>query len=260
MSKNGKRPLVLCISGHDPTGGAGIHADIEACGSFGAHALSVITCHTVQDTSDVQRVSAVPPIFLAAQIAALAGDCAIDAVKIGLLGDAEQVAPIATALLRLRRQVVLDPVLRAGGGTALVGSALRAQMVEQLFRLADLLTPNLAEARALAGLPQGSAADCAARLLASGARNLLITGGDEPGEQVINSWHAPGRTAVSYPWPRLSGRYHGAGCTLASACAALLARGLEMSAALEQAQRYTHETLAQAYVIGQGRMIPQRRA
>ena len=260
MTQAQRRPLLLCISGHDPTGGAGIHADIEACGALGAHALSVITCHTVQDTSDVRRVSAVPPILLAAQIEALTGDCAIDAVKIGLLGDAEQVAPIAAALRQLRRPVVLDPVLRAGGGTALVGSALRAQLVQHLFPLADLITPNLGEARALAGLPQGSAAACSARLLAGGARNVLITGGDEPGDTVLNSWHTAEGNETRYEWPRLDARFHGAGCTLASAIAALLASGLKMGAALEQAQRYTQDALARAFAIGHGRLIPARRA
>ena len=258
MSRSKTRALVLCISGHDPSGGAGIHADIESCAALGAHALSVITCHTVQDSSDVRRVAPVPPIMLAQQMEALMADCAIAAVKIGLLGDAEQIAPIAAALRRLQRPVVLDPVLRAGGGTALVSAALRAEMIEHLLPLADLLTPNLAEARVLANLPGADADDCATRLLARGARNLLITGGDEAGDSVLNSWHAAGQTPVRYTWPRIAARFHGAGCTLASASAALLAQGHALPAALEQAQRYTHEALSRAYAIGQGRMIPGR--
>lgn len=246
------KPLVLCLSGHDPTGGAGIHADIEAIGALGGHALSVITANTVQDTSNVRRVVPVAPILLAAQIEALVEDCHIRAIKIGLLGDVTQLDPLLDCIRRLRVPVVFDPVLRAGGGTPLVRSELLAALQERLLPVVDVLTPNAAEARVL-----GSGADCAA-LLACGVRHVLVTGGDEPGEQVVNTWYRRGEPPRSYEWPRLPQRFHGAGCTLAAAIAALLAQGQPMAEALERAQRYTHVALQRAYAIGGGRLIPGR--
>src|SRR5882724_11310077 len=134
-------PLVLCLSGHDPSGGAGIQADIETCSALGTHALTIITAHTVQDTRQVMRVSAVAPILLAAQLDALLDDCKPDAIKLGLLGDAEQVPVLAERLAALRVAVVMDPVLRAGGanngGANLVSSRLQAAIVELLLPRVD---------------------------------------------------------------------------------------------------------------------------
>lgn len=252
-------PLVLCLSGHDPTGGAGLHADIEAIAANGGHALSLITAHTVQDTQNVSRVLPVAPALLAQQLAALMGDCRIAALKIGLLGDAEQLPTILEAIRTLRVPVVLDPVLRAGGGSNLASAALMAALQEQLLPQVTLLTPNAAEARRLA--PNSATLDdCAQRLLATGCANVLITGGDEPDAEVTNRWYRANHAPVTYRWPRLPETFHGAGCTLASACAALLARGLVMAEALEQAQRYTQRTLEDARTIGQGRRIPGRLA
>lgn len=253
---------MLCISGHDPTGGAGIAADLESCAALGAHALTVISANTVQDTSDVRRVSTVPPILLAAQIEALAQDCAIAAIKIGLLGDAAQIAPITQIIRRLRVPVVLDPVLRAGGGKNLTSLHLQAALTAELLPLTDVLTPNAAEARLLA--PRAQSLDaCAQVLLASGCKNVLITGGDEPGapdsDDVINTWHRREHAPVEFRWPRITGGFHGAGCTLASAIAALLASGHDTAAALAQAQAFTQRALLAAVTIGQGRKIPLRR-
>lgn len=252
------KPLVLCISGHDPGGGAGIHADIESCAALGAHALSVITANTVQDTRNVQRVSPVPPILLAAQMEALLDDCHISAIKIGLLGDAAQIAPIVSVIQRAQVPVVLDPVLRAGGGKHLVSQQLLAALNDELLPWVNLLTPNAAEARLLA--PQAASLDaCAQTLLARGCKNVLITGGDEPGAEVFNTWHTTNQSAISFRWPRIEGGFHGAGCTLASAIAARLACGQSMHEALQQAQTFTHGALQNALRIGQGRKIPLRR-
>ena len=249
-------PLVLCISGHDPSGGAGIQADIETCTALGTHALTIITAHTVQDTRQVLRVSAVAPILLAAQLDALLDDCKPDAIKLGLLGDAEQVPVLAERLAALRVPVVMDPVLRAGGGKNLVSSRLQAAIGEFLLPLADVLTPNAAEARRLAG--QQDLQACGATLLRRGAKNILITGGDEPGDEVVNLWNQPDGEVKRYVWPRLPEVFHGAGCTLAAAIASFLARGLSMADTLERAQRYTQQTLAHAHAVGRGRRIPGR--
>jgi hydroxymethylpyrimidine/phosphomethylpyrimidine kinase len=127
-------PLVLCLSGHDPTGGAGLHADIEAVAACGGHALSIVTAHTVQDTSDVLRVTPVAPLLIAQQIETLANDCEIAAIKIGLLGDAEQIPILVRWIARLQKPVVFDPVLRAGGGSNLASAALIAAVTADAQR------------------------------------------------------------------------------------------------------------------------------
>ncbi|MDP3857190.1 MAG: hydroxymethylpyrimidine/phosphomethylpyrimidine kinase [Stagnimonas sp.] len=249
-------PSVLCIAGHDPTGGAGIQADIEAVSAQGAHALTLITALTVQDTHNVQRLQAVDSALFGEQAECLLRDCRISAVKLGLLGDQAQVQLIATWLRRLRVPTVLDPILRAGGGTDLLGHSLAAAMQEQLFPLATVLLPNAAEARRLSGhqdLHQAGAA-----LLCSGAANVLITGGDEGGDEVLNHWFQHAAEPVVYRWPRVEGGFHGAGCTLASALAARLARGESMATALQIAQDYTHQALVRGHRPGQGRRVPGR--
>lgn len=252
-----ERPNVLCFSGHDPGGGAGIHADIEAIGALGAHALTIITAQTVQDTRNVERVVATDINLLAEQIVALSADSVISAIKVGLLGDATQVSVIARTAKHLGVPVVVDPILRAGGGSNLASTAMIMAMQADLFPLTTVLTPNAAEARRLA--PDGeSLGECAQALAEAGCANVLVTGGDEPGDDVINTWHRSGHAPQSFRWPRQPETFHGAGCTLASSIAALLAQGRGIGEALEQAQAYTQRTLQNALRTGQGRRIPGR--
>lgn len=251
-----ERPVVLCLSGHDPGGGAGIQADIETIAALGGHAAAVITAQTVQDTHDVARVVAADSELLLAQVETLLHDLRPRAVKVGLLVDPAQVGIVAGILRRLRVPAVLDPVLRAGGGSELTGPGLVERLREAL-PLVTVLTPNAAEARRLAP-DAGSLDDCGERLVALGAQHVLVTGGDEPGDPVVNLWCQRGRPVRRYAWPRLAGRFHGAGCTLAAATAALLARGLSASAAIEDAQAYTHACLARSFGPGTGRRVPGR--
>ena len=250
------RPQVLCLSGHDPTGGAGIHADIETCAALGAHALTIVTAHTVQDTRDVRRVSAVAPILLAAQLDALLEDCSPRAAKLGLLGDAAQIPVIVQRLTSLRKPVVLDPILRAGGGRNLVGADLQAAVIQTLFPVVDLLTPNADEARRLTGREDLEA--CGAALLERGPKQVLITGGDERSDAVVNILFSRDAEPRRWSWPRLPETFHGAGCTLAAAVAALLACGKSSLQAIEQAQHYVDEALRRAYAVGGGRRLPGR--
>lgn len=259
MSSLSRVPRVLCFSGHDPTGGAGIHADIESIAAHGAHALTLVTALTVQNTTDVRRVSPVAPMLLAEQIEALIEDGPVAAIKIGLLGDAEQVRVITAAIHRLRVPVVFDPVLRAGGGSNLVGASLQAAVIADLLPVVGLLTPNAAEARRLAS-GASDLDDCALRLLALGCANVLITGGDEPGDRVQNSWYAHRVPPRRYDWPRLPESFHGAGCTLASAIAARIALGETLERAIEGAQHWTQAALSRAIAVGEGRRIPLRRS
>jgi hydroxymethylpyrimidine/phosphomethylpyrimidine kinase len=248
---------VLCLSGHDPLGGAGVHADIEAVAAQGLHALSVITALTVQDSRNVRATSVVAPEWIGEQIEVLMADGDIAAVKIGLLGSAAQIPVIGTAIRRLGVPVVLDPVLRAGGGANLVDDPLQSAMLEHLLPQLTVLTPNAAEARRLvpgaSGLP-----DCARALLARGCRNVLVTGGDEPGALVVNTWFRADAAPVRYAWPRIPETFHGAGCTLAASVAARLALGDSLADALAGAQRWTQRTLERAIAVGRGRRIPFR--
>lgn len=240
------RPCVLVFAGLDPSGGAGIGADIGAIAAQGAHALPVVTALTVQDHNRVYGVEPVDPGLLARQASALAGSVAIGAVKIGIPGNRANALAIAAIVARLRRAqpalpVVLDPVLASGHGDALArGDALHA--LAPLLALASVLVPNLPEARALGPV------SCA---------HVLVTGGHADGDMVVNCWHGP-HGVRQWSWPRLPGQFHGSGCTLASAIAARLALGEPVAAALENAQRYCYATLAQSYAIGAGQRIPNR--
>lgn len=256
MSKVSARPRVLCISGHDPTGGAGIEADIETCAGLGAHALSVVTAHTVQDTHDVQRVSAVAPILIAAQLSTVIADASPHAAKIGLLGDAAQIDVIAQQLRPLSIPIVMDPVLRAGGGRALVSSQLEAAMIEGLFPIVELLTPNAREARQLAR--ESDLHRCGPALRQLGVRNVLITGGDEPGDRVVDWLFTSSGEVIRFESERLPETFHGAGCTLASAIAAELAHGRTLREAVERGRAFVDRALRQAFAVGSGRRIPGR--
>lgn len=249
---------MLCLSGHDPTGGAGLQADIETIAALGGHALGVITAYTIQDTRNVHRVAAPPLAWFKQQLATVLRDVPIAAIKIGLLAGAEQVPVIAATIRKARVPVVLDPVLRAGGGRNLADARLIAAIRRRLLPLADIATPNVAELMRL--MPGGGPVDRAAqRWLAAGAGSVLVTGGDSPGDFVANSWHRPGHAAQRQVWPRVPGEFHGAGCTLAAAIAILLARGFSLAAAVTDAQAYAHEALRRGRRIGRGRAIPWRK-
>jgi hydroxymethylpyrimidine/phosphomethylpyrimidine kinase len=252
-------PLVLCLSGLDPSGGAGLQADIETVAALGGHALGLITALTVQDTRNVARVAATDADLLRQQLDLLLRDCAPQSIKLGLLGASDQLPVIVQAIARCGVPVVCDPVLRAGGGALLHDEGAAQALRRELFPRVTVLTPNAAEARRLC--PGSAELDaCGASLLAAGCGHVLITGGDEPGASVVNTWYAPGAAPRRYSWPRLPETFHGAGCTLAAAIAALLARGLAVETALLQAQEWTQQTLRQALRVGQGRRIPGRRA
>jgi hydroxymethylpyrimidine/phosphomethylpyrimidine kinase len=254
------RPIVLCLSGHDPGGGAGRQADVDTAAALGAHAAGLITAHTVQDTRDVRRVVAVDLALLREQSEVLLADLEVAAIKVGLLGAPAQAVFIAGLAARLSRPLVVDPVLRAGGGSDLASTALMTAIKGALLPRATVLTPNAAEARRLAGADDPDA--CGAALLAAGAKHVLITGGDETGaagrEAVVNRWYRHDGKPRTFSWPRLPGPFHGAGCTLATAIAALLAHGLPIAEALTDAQAYVHRALQRAFAPGRGRPIPGR--
>lgn len=234
-----------------------MQADIEAIAAQGAHAIGVITALTVQDTQNVHRVSAIAPALIAEQLACVLDDCDIAAIKLGLLGDVTQIETICSAVDRCGVPMVIDPVLRAGGGATLATTATTQALLEMLIPRATVITPNAAEARRLApGLDTLDA--CADALLARGCRHVLITGGDEPTETADNVWYTHDAAPKHFVWPRLPGPFHGAGCTLASALAARLALGEPIELALQTAQTYVHHCLDHAFRVGRGRLIPAR--
>jgi hydroxymethylpyrimidine/phosphomethylpyrimidine kinase len=241
-----KMRSVLVFSGLDPSGGAGIAADLAAIAAQGAHALPIVTALTVQDQNRVYDVAPVDAALLERQASVLLGATEIHAVKIGIPGSRANADRIADVVAQLRRRspnlpVVLDPVLASGHGDRLAQGDARATL-EPLLALASVVVPNLMEAAALD---------------LSGCENVLVTGGHDAGAQVINRWRGAG-VEREWHWPRLTGDFHGSGCTLAAAIAARLALGEPMGQALDGAQVYVQRTLAHAFSIGPGQLIPRR--
>ncbi len=251
-------PRILCIGGHDPTGGAGIQADIETVAALGGQAMSLVSALTVQDTADVAAVLPTPPASFVAQLDRLLGDIRADAVKIGMVGAVELIPPLRDLLEDFPGPVVLDPVLAAGGGFDLAGDALAEAIRRELVPHTTLVTPNRAEARRLAACEDADAA--AQRLLEAGAGAVLLTGADEAdGGQVRNRLFSRAAPPRDFAWPRLPHRYHGSGCTLASACATRLAFGDALTEATQAAQAFTWRALESAVAAGRGQRLPWRR-
>lgn len=251
------RPNVLSFSGHDPSGGAGIQADIETITSLQCHSCSVITALTVQDSHNVKSIIAQKPSDIIQQAETLLADFKISAIKIGLLGHLDTVMAIQQILLDYPNiPMVLDPVLAAGGGKNLADPQLMDAIIELLLPLTTVLTPNSMEARQLA--KQENLSDCGFYLQAKGAESILITGTHESTDLVQNQLFMPDNKTETFNWERLAYSYHGSGCTLASAIAALLANGLDSYTAIHEAQDYTWESLAAGYQPATGQHYPNR--
>jgi len=251
-------PVVICFSGLDPTGGAGIQADIEAINSMGAHPAPVITAHTVQDTQNVVRFESSDPILLVEQARAVLDDMNVSAFKLGMLGDIKVIEAIHTILNDYSDlPVVFDPVLAAGGGSELIESESIAVLRNLILPLTTVLTPNSIEARKLAPAADTLSA-CASALQDDGAEYVLITGAHEADKDVINTLYNNHRVMETFHWERLEQTYHGSGCTLAASIAGLLAHGLEPFTAINEAQNYTWQSLNAAYPLGRGQWIPNR--
>lgn len=257
MHQAHRLPLILCISGHDPGGGAGIQADIEAAAANGAHACSVISCLTDQDSCDVYRLLPQPPRQVLAQARRVLADSPIAALKIGLLGDASLALGLGELLAeRPELPVVLDPVLASGAGTALGDRALE-QALRGLLPRVRLVTPNSLEARRLADAGDDLGA-CADRLLRLGAGAVLITGTHEDEAQVVNRLYRPGAAPERWDCRRLAASYHGSGCTLAAAIAARLAAGESLPQAVRAGLDFTWRSLEAGWQSGRCQPIPDR--
>lgn len=253
-------PIVLVFAASDPTGGAGIQADLLTLGSLGCHPLSVLTGLTVQDTRGVESLLAIESAWVERQARHVLQDIPAAAFKIGVLGNARNARAVAAIVAEHPRiPVVLDPVLASGRGDALADTASIAVLRNVLLPCATILTPNSLEARRLAGAPpDADPAVCARELAGLGCKYVLVTGTHEAGAQVVNTLYNAHGMVREDRWQRLPGSYHGSGCTLASAIAALLARGLAVEQAVQQAQEYTWKTLAAGFSPGHGQAIPDR--
>lgn len=251
-------PVVLVFAGNDPTGGAGIQADIETLASMGCHAAPVITAITIQDTQDVKGYFPLDMPTVIEQARAVLEDMPIAAIKIGMLGSVDAIEAVATILKDYPDvPVIFDPVLASGGGAELADS----EMIEAISRLllpkTTVLVPNSLEARSLAR--EADVLDaCAQELLDMGCEYVLITGSHEQTEKVINTFYGNNRVLDTFAWERLEGSYHGSGCTLASAIAGLIAQQLDPLSAVHEAQEYTWKSLQSGYRVGMGQLLPDR--
>lgn len=250
--------MVLVLGGLDPSGGAGLAADIEALGGLGCHPAPVATAITVQDTIGVSRFAAIDAELVVAQARSVFEDLPVAAVKTGMLASPETVVAVA-ALLRAYPDVpvIVDPVLGSGRGDALAVSPLQEALCALLVPRALLLTPNSNEARSLTPAADTLEA-CAQELLSLGSEFVLVTGTHETTPQVINRLYGNRRLLESFSWPRLPHDYHGSGCTLASACAAGIAHGASVLTAVAQAQKFTWEALRHGHALGRGQRLPDR--
>ncbi|HEY0676034.1 MAG TPA: bifunctional hydroxymethylpyrimidine kinase/phosphomethylpyrimidine kinase [Immundisolibacter sp.] len=252
-------PNVLSIAGSDPSGGAGIQADLKTFAALGVYGMAALSGLTAQNTRGVSAIQPLPPAFVAAQIDAVFEDIRVDAVKLGMLGAAEVVAAVADCLRRWRPPaIVLDPVMVAKSGAALLADSAVQRLRRELLPLATVVTPNLPEAGALLGAPPPAdlpaMREAARALHALGPAWVLLKGGHLPGADCTDLLY-DGRECVEFPGRRIETRNtHGTGCTLSAAIAAGLARKLDMPQAIRDAKVYltTAIAAADALTVGHG--------
>lgn len=260
-------PIVLVFAATDPSGGAGLQADILTLSSMGCQPLSVVTAVTIQDTMGVEDILPIDAEWVADQARCVLEDMPVTVFKIGLLGSVEAIAAIAEVVSDYPDvPLVLDPVLASGRGDELATEDMISAMRELLIPQTTLITPNSLEARRLVRVESDDndeqedpdLGECARRLLALGCEYVLVTGAHENTPQVTNTLYDQQGLVRTDAWQRLPGTYHGSGCTLASAVAATIANGLGIPEAVREAQEYTWQTLKYAYRTGMGQLVPDR--
>ncbi|MGH9510425.1 MAG: bifunctional hydroxymethylpyrimidine kinase/phosphomethylpyrimidine kinase [Terriglobales bacterium] len=251
-------PVVLTIAGFDPSSGAGATADLKTIAAHRCYGVACLTALTVQTSRGVQSVEPVPDRLVSATLWDLAYDFNFDAVKIGMLATAPIVDAVALFLRRVMPpNVVLDPVLQSSSGTELLDQEGRVRLSKRLLRLATVITPNLAEAAFLSGLPVGSLAEmksAAERLHRLGARNVVITGGHlKRPVDLLSMAAAKGCEQVEFAGERVrSAATHGTGCAFSSALACNLAWGEPLHDAVRLAKEYVTQAIRNACTVGGG--------
>jgi hydroxymethylpyrimidine/phosphomethylpyrimidine kinase len=247
-------PVALTIAGSDPSGGAGIQADLKTFHQFGVYGTTAITLITVQNTVRVDQVQPLAPELVRAQIRAVLEDLPPRAAKTGALGSREIVEAVAEEAAKFGFPLVVDPVMISKHGSPLVAGAAKAALIDDLIPRAFLVTPNLPEASALTGIPVSSLDDmrhAAGLLAAMGPRYVLIKGGHLTGEAVDLLWTPEG--CREYASPRIQTRHtHGTGCTYSAAITAELALGASIETAVERAKSFIAEAIRTHPGLGHG--------
>jgi hydroxymethylpyrimidine/phosphomethylpyrimidine kinase len=248
-------PKALTIAGSDSGGGAGIQADLKTFSAFRVFGTSVVTALTAQNSVGVHGVHEVPPEFVRAQMDAVLSDMGADAIKIGMLSSAPIIDAVAAGLrAHAHGPVVLDPVMIAKSGDALLRPEARQALSERLLSLAEVVTPNLHEASALAGMDvttEKEMEEAARRILAFGPRTVLVKGGHLKDSATDILWD--GKTFTRFPGERVpSTSTHGTGCTFSSAIAAGLARGRGLTDAIREAKAYVTAAIREGFQAGRG--------
>lgn len=255
------RPVVLCFSGLDPSGGAGLQADIESIGAAGSHAAVACTALTVQDSQQVYGFQATPASLLTDQAEKVLADLPVQAIKSGMLGTLENIAVLKGILEKHPLPFILDPVLVANSGGSLVDNmATKAETTAAFLTLlpfASLVTPNSIELRALTGIENLD--DAARQLCEWGAKAVLIKTGHEQTDAIENRLMVGGEIIYESIYPRLAGEYHGSGCSLASFIAGKIAQGVDVKTACQFAEVWLQKTLKHAEQPHEnGQYIPNR--
>jgi hydroxymethylpyrimidine/phosphomethylpyrimidine kinase len=248
-------PKALTIAGSDSGGGAGIQADLKTFNTFRVFGMSVLTAVTAQNSVGVQAVENLPPAFVALQLASVLSDFGADAAKCGMLSTAPIIEAVAAGLAdRPIDRLVVDPVMVAKSGDALLQPDARCALIERILPLALVVTPNLPEAEVLAGIPVASRSDmeeAARRIHALGPRWVLVKGGHLKGEALDLLWN--GRAFTAFSAPRVeSGNTHGTGCTFSAAITAGLGRGQALADAIRDAKAYVTRAIREGFQAGRG--------
>ena len=254
------RPVVLCFSGLDPSGGAGLQADIESITALNAHAAVVCTALTIQDSQQVYGFETVDTDLLYQQAQKVLADLPVKAIKCGMLGSHQTVEVVKRICQQYPHiPLVLDPVLAANSGGSLTLDGF-IDTLKTLFAFAHVITPNTLEAERLTDLLTATnEAELIQALLKQGAQSVLLKGGHEQGQMLRNRLYQQGQLVQTSQWPRLAGEFHGSGCSLASAIAAGLAHGLSLPIAVTRAEVWLHHTLQQAdFPHEHGQALPRR--
>jgi hydroxymethylpyrimidine/phosphomethylpyrimidine kinase len=247
---------VLTVAGSDPSGGAGIQADLKTISALGAYGMSVITALTAQNTYGVQDIYEIPPEFVEKQFDSVAGDIGIDALKTGMLVKGSIVAVVSNKIKEFNiKKVVVDPVLAATDGISLLSIEARVILVRDLLPLALVATPNIPEAEVLSGIRIASRNDmenAAKAIFSCGAKSVLIKGGHLEGPAVDLFYD--GHNFHAFSCERINTRStHGTGCTLASAIATGLAQNLSVLEAIDRAKQYVTLAIRHSLALGRGR-------
>ena len=257
MTPRSKTPIALSIAGSDPSGGAGIQADLKTFHQLGVYGEAVVTLITVQNTVGVTRVEVMAPDLILEQIHAVCCDIPPHAAKIGALGNRAAVETVATAAQSFTFPLVIDPVMNSKHGASLMDSEAQRAAAQLLIPRAFLLTPNLDEATVLAGFPVTNIASmrkAAEKLASLGAKNILIKGGHLDAEEAVDVLFEPERGFHLYSAPRIESKHtHGTGCTYSAAITAELAKGFPLRDAIGKAKEFITEAIRTAPRLGSGR-------